>query len=29
VWLLYDVGFRRTRIVVLPDTEAAKADARA
>jgi hypothetical protein len=26
VWLLYEVGFRRTRIVVLPDTEASKAD---
>lgn len=25
VWLVYDVGFRRTRLVVLPDNEQSKA----
>lgn len=24
VWLIYDLGFRRTRVMVLPDTEASK-----
>lgn len=26
VWLLYDHGYRRTQVAVLPDTEAAKAE---
>jgi hypothetical protein len=25
IWVVYDVGFRRTRIVVLPDNDASKA----
>jgi hypothetical protein len=28
VWLIYDLGFRRTRVVVLPDTEASKSHLR-
>lgn len=26
VWIVYDVGFRRTRIIVLPDNDEAKAE---
>jgi len=29
VWIVYDVGFRRSRIVLLPDTEESKARLRA